>query len=571
MNQRDGFNWRRALPHLLAVLSITLVSAFFMRDLAKPGLPMFHDSNPHIARMVNFHIALLDGQFPPMWAKELLGGIGSPVMMLNYQLPYFVSEGFVRLGLTYFDSYKLALALSLILSGILMYLALSSKFGILAAWVGALVYTLAPYRFVDIYVRGALGESLTFIFPPLLIWGFATSSLPLLVLGWAGLFLTHPLASAAFSGFFLGYTLFVGKKDDIAKRLKLFFTSFTIALLIAAFNLLPTLALTKYTYYSPALSSTLQMFPTLKQLFHSAWGYGVSIPGNGDGMSFELGIVQWAALILGLISIIWTKSNWTRLKEMRYLVVISAVCLFIMLPISIPIYQALHLTAIIDFPWRLLLCLIFASAWISAQLLDQTKIKPLKYLTAIVAVVALIATALPIAHTGKYWNRTPAWFALETGDSYGEYAPLTRSTRDSAPFWKRAESIKGTATVEQVRNRSNDQIYKVSSGEDTIIRVNTSYFIGWKAYIDGKYVPIYKWQDSDPYKSTCYITNRTQADIDDSGLIACHIGKGAHTLEIRYEATPVQRVGTMLTLAGIGIYLWILYRSFYPHTTNAKR
>ena len=219
--------------------------------------------------MINFHTALQDGQFPPMWAKDLLGGIGSPVMMLNYQLPYFISEGFVRTGISYFDSYKLTLAMSLILSAVLMYIALLTKFGPLASWVGALIYTLTPYRFVDIYVRGALGESLTFIFPPLLIWGFTRSSLPILVIGWAGLFLTHPLASAAFSGFFLGYTLWVGKKEDVAKRLKLFFTSFGIALLIAAFNLLPTLALTKYTYYSPALSQTLLMFPTLTQLFHS--------------------------------------------------------------------------------------------------------------------------------------------------------------------------------------------------------------------------------------------------------------------------------------------------------------
>ena len=499
--------------------------------------------------MINFHTALQDGQFPPMWAKDLLGGIGSPVMMLNYQLPYFISEGFVRTGISYFDSYKLTLAMSLILSAVLMYIALLTKFGPLASWVGALIYTLAPYRFVDIYVRGALGESLTFIFPPLLIWGFTRSSLPILVIGWAGLFLTHPLASAAFSGFFLGYTLWVGKKEDVAKRLKLFFTSFGIALLIAAFNLLPTLALTKYTYYSPALSQTLLMFPTLTQLFHSVWGFGVSIPGTGDGMSFELGLMQWGALILGLFASIKSKSS-----EMRYLIAISALCLYIMLPISIPLYSSLHLTAIIDFPWRLLLCMIFASAWIGALLLNELKLKILKYLMAIGVAISLIVLSLPIAHTARYWgNKTPTFFALETGDSYGEYAPLTRATRDSAPFGKRAEFLNGSGYIETVTKKSNVQKYKVVADTDSIIRINTAYFPGWEI------------------GPNCSITKRTLSHIDDSGLIVCPVPAGESVLEIKFVAPPVQRAGNLITLAGIGIYLWILYRSFYPHTTNAKR
>lgn len=557
---------RRFIPHLIAIISLTLISSYFMSSLMQPGLPKLHDSNPHISRMIAFHTALEDGQFPPMWAKEVLGGIGSPVMMLNYQLPYFISEGLVRTGMSYGDSYKLTLAISFVLSCVLMYLALSSKFGPHASTVGALIYTLAPYRFLDIYVRGALGESLTFIFPPLLILGFTKSSLPILIIGWAGLFLTHPTASALFSGFFLGYTLWVGKKEEIVKRLKLFFTSFGVALLLAAFNLLPTLSLTKYTYYSPELSDTLQMFPALSQLFHSAWGYGVSMPGLADGMSFEIGLIQWAALLLSAVAVWKFKSI-----ELRYLLLMSAACLFFILPISIPVYKYLNLTSIIDFPWRLLICMVFGSAWIGALLVDKLEPNKSAKLIMIIVAVGLIMQSYPLARTNTYWHQTDEWFARETGDSYGEYAPLTRSTRGSAPFWKRAESISGKGEVSTVRDLSNWQAYKIIAEEPMIVRINTSYFEGWKTYIDGKYVPIYRWQDSDVNKSTCYITTRTQTNIDDSGLMACHIPKGTHTFEIKFSAPPVQRVGTMLTLAGIGVYLWILLASFFPLTTKKKQ
>ena len=74
----------------LIAIFLGLFLSYFMRDLSIPGLPKMHDVNPHIARSIAYHTALKDGQFPPMWAKEVLGGIGSPVLMLNYQLPYML-------------------------------------------------------------------------------------------------------------------------------------------------------------------------------------------------------------------------------------------------------------------------------------------------------------------------------------------------------------------------------------------------------------------------------------------------------------------------------------------------
>ncbi|KKU44702.1 MAG: hypothetical protein UX62_C0051G0002 [Microgenomates group bacterium GW2011_GWA2_46_7] len=526
---------------------LIVVSLGIMRDLLIPGLPALHDANPHIARAISYHTALLDGQFPPMWAKEVLGGIGSPVMMLNYQLPYMLGEIWHRMGLSYFDSYKFTLGLSYVLSGVLMYLALRKRVGRGGAWVGSLLYTLAPYHLVDIYVRGALGESLAFVFPPLLILGFTRSSLPLLTIGWAGLFLTHPLASAAFSAFFLGYCLWVGDKNKRAKRLKLFGVSFGLGLLISAFNLVPTLAMTQYTYYSPELSNTLQMFPTLSQLIHSRWGYGVSLPGTADGMSFELGLVQWGVLLMGA----WVARR-EKESELRYLLGMSLVVLVLILPISIPVYQVLKLSAIIDFPWRLLMCLVFASAWIGAKVVDQLK----GWGRGIViggVTVALLAIAMPLAHTDKYWNKGEEFFARETGDSYGEYAPCTRATRESAPFGKRAEFTQGSGTIEVLSNKSNQQIFKIISEGKGVVRINTTFFPGWE-------IP-----------DQCFVTKRTLSHIDDSGLISCPVEQGESTWEIKFRAPTPQRLGNMVTLGGIGIYLWILFRSFCPLSTKKKR
>lgn len=533
----------------LVGLCLGLLLSFFMRDLAKPGLPMMHDSNPHISRMIAFHTALQDGQFPPMWAKEVLGGIGSPVMMLNYQLPYFMTEGMVRLGASYFASYKLVLGLSFVVSGILMYLALAGTYGRWAAWTGAVIYTLAPYRFVDIFVRGALGESIAFMFPPLLIYGFAQSSYPILILGWAGLFLTHPVAAATCSAFFLGYTLLFGSQRSLSAKLKDFFGSYLVALAIAMFNLLPTLTLTKYTYYDPSLSDTLLMFPTLGQLLHSPWGYGVSLPGTNDGMSFEIGVVGWAALLLGTGWALWQRN-----KKLGYLSGATWLTILLMLPISLPLYR-LFLGQMIDFPWRLMMCLVFVTAWMGAMLISKLNNKLMQKLLTFLTTLCLLTLALPMAHTNKYWgvDKGVAFFARETGDSYGEYAPRTRATRDSAPFGKRAEFVDGSGEVVTLVEQSNRQQFLIKAETDGLIWINTTYFPGWVMPVN------------------CFVTERTLTQIDDSGLMACPVKKGESTLTIDYVAPAVQRVGNLITLLGIGAYLWILFRSFYPPLTSARR
>jgi hypothetical protein len=170
-----------------------------------------------------------------------------------------------------------------------------------------------------------------------------------------------------------------------------------------------------------------------------------------------------------------------------------------------------------------------------------------------VITVTLLLQSLPMAHTDKYWDKPLAWFARETGDSYGEYAPLTRETRDSAPFGKRVEYVRGEGIITTQIEKSNQQKYVVASKGEGEIRINTAYFPGWE-------IP-----------PNCYVTKRTLNHIDDSGLIGCTVSDGEQIVEITFIAPPVQRVGNLLTLTGIGGYLWILFRSYYPRLTKKMR
>lgn len=562
--------WRKYILDILAVLFIFGLGIFFMSDLSKPGLFTSHDSPAHMTRMLAYDEGIKDGQFPVLWAGRVLWGVGSPVLMLNYQLPYYIIQGFHTVGLSLTDSYKLVLAISFVGSGIAMYLVLRSRYTIMSSLIGATLYMIAPYRLVDVYVRGALGECVAFLFPPLLLLSFWKRSYLLAIASFAGLFLSHPVGSAFFSGYFFFYGVIHDIKEKKINLVKFFGLSFLFALAIASFNLVPTLALTKYTQYSPESSGTLSQFPTFTQLIYSPWGYGHSTDSPIDQMSFQIGVIHWAVLIMAIPFLMYKKNaskNW----EIIYNLSLSIVAIFLMLDISSWFYVIFKLTKIIDFPWRILMFLVFTTALIGTELIAKIKIRKFAYILAIFIIGSLIYTNRNNRHINLIWPWQEQDFWGWTADAYGEYAAIYRETRGGSAFEYRAELIEGKGDVKVVENRSNYLMTNVESEKDMVIRINIMYFPGWVVKIDGISQKIDATRAIGKTNYPCYVTRRTLTHVDDSGLIACKIPSGEHVVEAKYEPLPVQKWSNLITLAGIGVYLWILYRSFYPRSTNAMR
>ncbi len=556
--------------HLLAILIILLVGWWGVAGLWKvPGLPTSHDSIAHMARMYAYQEGLKDGIFPVLWARRMFWGIGSPVLMLNYQIPYYFSMIWHALGLNLDDSFKAVLSFSQIVSGFLMYFALKSRFKTLPSLVGAILYMVAPYRLLNIYVRGAMGEVFSTMFPPLILAGIWRKSVPLQTLGWAGMFLSHPVGSALYSGVFLGYVLVCEKFKNVWQGLKKFFIPYVLAFLIAAFNLLPTLALTKYTYYKTSDSNTLNQFPTLNQLIYDNWGYGFSTDNDQDEMSFQIGVIQWLLLGMGMVAALSSKKSLPRAKELRYLVLVFIGAVLLMLKeTATPIYVYLGMEKIIDFPWRILMIFAFLTALMGAKLVDMTKNWKIKIFFVIFLIIGAIYTNRNHIRINLVWPWPSDSFAHGTGDAFGEYAARWRTTRDGSQFYELSEFIQGEGKITTLKDSSNETKIMVESTLPGIVRFNSMYFPGWQARINGAVIPIDDQQDVNSPSSPCYVTVRQAKQIDDSGLVACHIPAGITKLDLQYEALPVQRVGNLITLAGIGIYLWILFRSFFPHITK---
>src|SRR3989344_780218 len=151
-------------------LIVLILALMPLLDLLHPGLPVTHDGQDHVARIANFYQSLSEGNVVPRWAANLNWGYGHPILMFLYPLPSYIASLFHAIGFSFIDSTKLVFAVSYIASIVTMYLWIRAAWGSVAGFTAAILYGFAPYRFVDLYVRGAIGEHVAFIFPPLICY-----------------------------------------------------------------------------------------------------------------------------------------------------------------------------------------------------------------------------------------------------------------------------------------------------------------------------------------------------------------------------------------------------------------
>ena len=118
-----------------------------------------HEYSRYVSRLVEYLHGLHDGALFPRWASDFYGGFGSP--FLNFFPPgvFAVAAPFTAVGFSIPMALKVALFLFTV-AGALGACALArGETGRLdAALVAGAAFLFAPYRFVDLFLRGDLAE-----------------------------------------------------------------------------------------------------------------------------------------------------------------------------------------------------------------------------------------------------------------------------------------------------------------------------------------------------------------------------------------------------------------------------
>lgn len=132
------------------------------------------DDTPfHLLRIEGIKEGLLQGQFPVKIQPNWIYGYGYPVSIYYGDLFLYI-PAFLRLvGFPVHTAYNFLLILINFATAAIAYISLHKTVkDRYIAMTGTLLYTMAPYRLMNMYNRNGLGEVLAVTFLPLIVYGF---------------------------------------------------------------------------------------------------------------------------------------------------------------------------------------------------------------------------------------------------------------------------------------------------------------------------------------------------------------------------------------------------------------
>ncbi len=525
------------------LLIIVFLSFFPLRDYFHVGLPVTHDGRDHVARIANFYQSLAEGNVLPRWAANLNWGYGHPILMFLYPLPSYIASLFHFPGFSFVDSTKLVFILSFIASMLSMYVWVSAVYGLLPGFVAAILYGFAPYRFIDMYVRGAIGEHVAFIFPPLICLGcyFLAKKKKsiifsgiLISIATFGLLLSHNAMSLMFIPIIFAYIIYLYffESNKSSVFLVSCFWFILEGFLLSAFFLIPAYFEGKYTLRDIVTKGDFtDRFVPFVSFFRSSWNYGGS-----NQFSKEIGIAHYMSILLGIIFFVKHKGEIRVLLAGLLLLMILSV--FLMTSWSQPIWQSISLMQKFQFPWRLLSVTVFLSSFAGGISVFLVNKKYSLILSFLVVLVSIFATA----HMWKAQS-----YSDKQESFYSGIFDSTTDTGESSPIWsvrfmeKRAvapiEVIEGQANASIISRSSTAHTYRVNAKIKSRLVENTLYFPGWQVLIDRKPVSV-EFQDP---------TYR--------GLMTFWIEEGEHAVEVAFRDTKLRKMANGISLGGFGLLL----------------
>jgi hypothetical protein len=524
-------SWRlpslRFKPALPGKFGLVLLLALLAgRPLLQAKELAGHDSVQYLTQLVTFDECVRDGQIPPRWSPSLAGGGGAPFFEFYPPVLLIVAEIVHLVGFGLISSINLATFILLATGGALMYLFGRDRWGEGAGLVAAGAYLFAPYLLMDLYVRHAFLEVSSFAWMPLAAWGVARGNLIRTAVASALLLLSHPATALFFVPSLLIYAF-------ATKTVLRTGAGLALGAVLASWHWVPAMMERGHLKVGDVIHGGYlnysNHFAYLDQLVWSPWGYGLSVAGPNDGMSFRVGLAHLAAVILALALL--------KTRESRALVVIAALGAFFATTVSKPVWDAVPLLHPVQFPWRALCLVVFASAALSGMLLGRWPL---------VATAVFVALGLPLALPQGYRSDvderqfTPERIArlyLHPGTG-GIFEP-----RSAVPQrWKseRVRVLEGNARIVQSTWGTDWARIELVASEPSRIRFEVNAFPGWAATVSGSNVPIGAAPD---------------------GRIVVPVDAGEHTVSLQFKSTPIRRWSGLLSLGGLAVAAWLAVRA----------
>lgn len=530
----DGKHFRIS-KDVVFITVLIFVSLLFLLPVLHPGFYLTQDAQGHIARFAAYYKAFVDGQFPPRWAGFFNYGYGTPVLLFYYPLPGYLASFLHLFGLHYEIIYKIVISSAFMLAPFSFYIWVCQLFKKEVAFVGALLYCLAPYHLLDLYVRSDIAELLAFVFVPCVLFTIEkiikqknTSKYVLSGAIWyALLVLSHNGVSLMFSPFFFLYALIRARK---IKSVPTIVMVFIVGLFLSAFFWLPALYEARYTntlFYIGSMYK--EHFPSILQLIYSPWGFGTYVQKPG-GLSPQIGPLLLVLVCASLFAAVMNKQK----RELWFWFLVFIVAVFISLPYSAFIWKRVPLLRLFEFPWRFTALSSFAAVVLSCY--GLSRLPKSKFVYFIAGLICL--TSLQYVKVQGYSVGSADFF-------YEHFKGTTSYHGEGSPIWVAGDAsifpqqpvsvISGRGMITELKRKSQIHTFIVSAKSEVMILDNTLYFPGWRVFVDGEQVVM---QFQDP---------------NHRGLITFQVPKGRHWVKVIFTETFDRIFADTLTIIGLVI------------------
>ena len=567
--------FRKREISIIAILILTAIAINY--KMIRDGIIFnAHDILFHVQWLQHFSKQLSEGIIYPRWLAGMNYGYGSPTFVFYPPLFFYLGSFLKISGL---DTQKAIIALCTLIffgAGLSFYLYSRNRWGKAVSCLAAIVYITSPYLFLNIYVRGALPETLALVWLPVgllltdkAIWQPKWSLL--LAILFAILSLTHVPSLLVYTIFWVFYVLSFLLQGHSWKAIARTIGSALLGFGISSFYLLPTV-----------LEKSLVNLDSQRIVSggFKANLIGTTVSWASKTMRSEIQpiFIQQSLLIITLAAMIFIcyRQDSGKIRQTVYWLIFLLILAFLMTYPSERIWQYSRILQMVQFPWRLMglfsfgFASIFAIA-ISGLVSQKLSLKVIVVLTILVTMFGNVSYDYQIAHRSRSFNNPgdlapnakvkPQYdpyyrfqeIKLALKDPYTdrlrdvpEYLPLL-PTGNPAPQPLLGQAhvtrVSGQATLEVEQWDSYRRIFKASASQRSVIKIRTYYYPAWHLYVNQK-----------PHPST----------VAPDGTIQIELEPGSHIVELRYLWTGAFKLGVAISICSLSllILLWFKFPRF---------
>ena len=544
------------------LIIVVLFSVPSFATLLQPGYFGMHD-DIQTMRVYQMDKCFKDLQIPCRWVPDMGYGYGYPLYNYYPVMPYYLGQVIHFLGVNFIWTVKILFMLSFIISAITMYLLSRTFWGNFGGLISSIFYVYAPYHAVDVYVRGAMAESWSLSFAPLVflmiyktIQKGSIENILLLAVSIALFLMSHNPLALVFTPIMIIWALIFIVSSKNFKSIVVLSMGGLWGLGLAAFFTIPVILEGKLVHLETLFIgyfNYLAHFIDLNQMFVSRfWGFGGSIWGPEDGMPFQIGWLHWGTTLLAIpISLFFGKKDKVKTLIILFAVAVFWVSAFIMHPRSNPIWEVITILQTIQFPWRILAVTIFVSSFIVGSIFALPMRHQLKWILFAAFLLGIVVLYIPyfkiekplyvtdadrLAGSGAFWD-------LQRTAGIFDYLPKSAPFPPAGPAPENIEVMSGFATVKNLQKGSNFFKFEVESTSGAHLRLPIIYFPNWKVSVNNK---------------------DTSFDIkNELGQPTFEVKEGNHQVYARLYNTPLRNITNIISIVSFAAVVYIVWRKKY--------